>query len=710
MDKKTRNTLKTNHLMKIASYLLVFSFLSNILYIPCYFYIRQINRATVVEHYQYKLNNGMQMLDASIDSIQAFGYLISKTPAYNELYYTHAEIDSAVLNDLREVMSTSLTSPYGFISNFGLTQDDRILFTKEQIYFNREYLTYDFYFSCDEENYFDMFTNTYCFLPAAHFNTTAAGAYDAVTFGYRCSARKDMYLFIHYPLQKLAELFVDHAVLDTSQIALYHGDTLLACIGSSPEDSFELLTVSSSTGRNIRLELKLSDSYIEQDLAGFRHLVQIFLIIILFAVCLWVALFSWRIASPLNLISKTLYETGHFYEDSFKRNSTDIIVDGIKKMGVKLSDYSQIIDGQKERNRIHLLEKALYRGLYDESSRQSFAEAFPDFPANWQLAMIQYTSDDNPKAQDSIQLLLTQYFQQKLPNMVLLPYSQDALLAFFPADDESSPVTELEGARKYIQEQYPVSISFAVSQIYHHYSLLSDALQQLEYETIALQQFSSSPAHRRDLPISIQQIQAIYLALQNGDEQSAISALRNGSASFLTNNRQDLATAKYSHQMIVYALIRIKLENNILDVSIPHFKAENVQYLFEVELPQCFTQITIRLKQQHVNQMQNLDQNIFAFIDENIGNQQLCVSMVTDYFHISAPTLQKRMNSCVSKTFSAYVEDLRMKKAHQMLQDTYLTVQEIAESVGYTNANSFYKAYKRYFGEAPRSTRKNNDL
>lgn len=206
----------------------------------------------------------------------------------------------------------------------------------------------------------------------------------------------------------------------------------------------------------------------------------------------------------------------------------------------------------------------------------------------------------------------------------------------------------------------------------------------------------------------MQQIQTIYLSLTNGDEKSAISALRNGFTGSLRNTHHDLTMAKYSHQMIVYTLIWIKLEHNILDIPIPNFKSDNIEHLFEAEFPQCFEQLAVRLNQQHSNKLLDLDHNIFTFIEENIANQQLCVSMVTDYFHISAPTLQKRMNICIGKTFSAYVEGLRMKKAHQMLQDTTLTVQEIAESVGYTNANSFSKAYKRYFGEAPRSTRLNS--
>ena len=102
-----------------------------------------------------------------------------------------------------------------------------------------------------------------------------------------------------------------------------------------------------------------------------------------------------------------------------------------------------------------------------------------------------------------------------------------------------------------------------------------------------------------------------------------------------------------------------------------------------------------------MEQTQKLDQDILDFIQHNLTNQQLGVAFVAEQFHISPPTLQKRMNSCTGKSFSAYVETIRMEKAQQMLRDTSATVQEIAGAVGYINANSFYKAYKRCFGEPP---------
>ena len=64
--------IKIHHLRSIANYLLIFAILSNLLYVPCYFYMRQINRSNIIVHYQENLNSGMQIMDASIESAFAF--------------------------------------------------------------------------------------------------------------------------------------------------------------------------------------------------------------------------------------------------------------------------------------------------------------------------------------------------------------------------------------------------------------------------------------------------------------------------------------------------------------------------------------------------------------------------------------------------------------------------------------------------------------
>ena len=80
----------------------------------------------------------------------------------------------------------------------------------------------------------------------------------------------------------------------------------------------------------------------------------------------------------------------------------------------------------------------------------------------------------------------------------------------------------------------------------------------------------------------------------------------------------------------------------------------------------------------------------------------LCINTIIETFHISAPTLQKRLHTAVGLSFSVYVEQQRMTKARELLHTKTMTIQEIASQCGYTSANTFNKAYKQYYGETPK--------
>lgn len=700
-----KNEKKTNYLRRIASYLLIFAILSNLSYIPCYFYMRHINRNTAIAHYKKEMESGMQMFDAAIESVIYFHTSISKSNVYKAVYYYDADVNT--LNNLRQIIPVYTTLPYSFISNFGLIQNKELLFSNGQIYYKKDYLSSDYYFSCADEDYFEEFTDPYCFLPAKQFRYSPVGEYEAVTLGYRWSSRKNMYFFVHFPVEELLTLFVEKDVIQNSNIAVYYGDTLLASAENLLDGQSEKMTVFSDSGMNLRVELQLAESFIERDLAGFKKLVQIFLVIILVAVGLWVLFFSKKMADPFNRIGKILQEADHSYPSAMKDNSIDTMIDSIRKIGIQLSEYDQLIKVQKENNRNNLMEKALYRGLLDQDSKCAFKEAFPDFPEKWQLAFIQYSTENPVLESEPLQLFLTHYIQKKRTDAILFSYSQDMLLAFLPVSEQESAQNELETIGKEIETQYAVLISISIGKIYDSYEQLTEAFQDLEYESMRTPQTLSLTEQKKRVPISMKEVQTIYLALANGDGAAAVSVLQNNFEGGSHNVYHDLAVTKYVYRMIQNTLVLIKLENDIIDVALPNFETDKIQELFEQKLPDCFLQLAEKIDQKNASKMEDLDYNILQFIDENMKNPQLCVAMVTDYFHISAPTLQKRMNHCSGKTFSGYVEDLRMDTAHQLLQDTELAVQDIAERVGYANGNTFYKAYKRYFGEAPLTTRKN---
>lgn len=720
MRNKIRNILTHNILLQIASYFLVFAVLSNLIYLPCYFYVMNMNRRTVMDHLQYQLENGMDTLDASIEaSFNLSNTLSLLADQYRGTYYERSDFDNLTLNRLRETVQSYLF-PFDYITEFGLTTGDTLLFTKGRIYYELEPLSYQHYFSSETEDYLKTFSGSYCVLPAAQFSTADRKDYEAITVGWRWHG-SNMYFFAQYSLDELFALFASPEVLDSCYLAVYCGDELLAENGSPLPEEIEALTTTSSNQLNIRVLLMPSDSYLQQNMTHMTQLVRIFITAVLLATFLWILVFTLLMWRPFRNIHKALHSTGHLPAEDAGKFSTNALISDITRLGTQLSDYEHLLEEQKERMRTHIFEKALYRGVYSEEAQASFYGAFPDFPGKWRLAQIQYAKEletgdfetetgdfeaksgnfetgvdvdaDFENAGSGIfQSILLHQLQSGLPDLLLLPQDQDTLLVLVPLPQDGRVDETLKDLCRLVGKQHHFSVSILFSRAYEDPVFLVDALQELEYEGFSTaSQFQS---------LSIQQLQAIYSALQCGDDKAAIHVLKSGTARMLATG--DQFAAQFTHRLLNCFLIHLKLENNsLLNIPIPTYRPDKIRKLYEEKLPECFTQIAGCLKQQHAEETEKLNQDILDFIQANLTNQQLSVTLVAEEFHISAPTLQKRISTCTHMTFSAYVETARMEKARQLLKDTNATVKEIAEETGYISTNSFYRAYKRRYGEPP---------
>ena len=57
------------------------------------------------------------------------------------------------------------------------------------------------------------------------------------------------------------------------------------------------------------------------------------------------------------------------------------------------------------------------------------------------------------------------------------------------------------------------------------------------------------------------------------------------------------------------------------------------------------------------------------------------------------------------KSFQQYVIEIRMKYAKQLLEQTTLSVKQVAQQIGYENVSHFYHLFEKYYGKTPREIR-----
>ena len=86
-----------------------------------------------------------------------------------------------------------------------------------------------------------------------------------------------------------------------------------------------------------------------------------------------------------------------------------------------------------------------------------------------------------------------------------------------------------------------------------------------------------------------------------------------------------------------------------------------------------------------------------------INTNYLTVTLdeLEEQFHLSKPYLSKYIKEKSGKTFGELVKNVRMKKARTLLKGGNMTVESIAEKVGYQNVEHFTRLFKKKYGMTP---------
>lgn len=165
-------------------------------------------------------------------------------------------------------------------------------------------------------------------------------------------------------------------------------------------------------------------------------------------------------------------------------------------------------------------------------------------------------------------------------------------------------------------------------------------------------------------------------------------------------------------QLIVQLLMKAAVLAGELGVAqedlIP---AENVQEALEqhdsLELLREFVEGTlarfiagIRHRRHHHEKNDAIEQ-VMRYIQLNYGNSELSLNALSDEFRMSVSHLSKMFKDYTGGNFIDYLMEIRIEKSKERLAETSDKVRDIAESVGYTNVNSFTRIFKKFTGLTP---------
>jgi AraC-like DNA-binding protein len=92
-------------------------------------------------------------------------------------------------------------------------------------------------------------------------------------------------------------------------------------------------------------------------------------------------------------------------------------------------------------------------------------------------------------------------------------------------------------------------------------------------------------------------------------------------------------------------------------------------------------------------------------ISDNIDNSKFSVENLANDLEISRIQLYRKMKAIMGINVSDYIQNIRLEKAKNLLQDTQLNISEIAYATGFSSPNYFSTSFKNKFNKSPKTFR-----
>ncbi|MNJ49717.1 HTH-type transcriptional activator Btr [compost metagenome] len=109
-------------------------------------------------------------------------------------------------------------------------------------------------------------------------------------------------------------------------------------------------------------------------------------------------------------------------------------------------------------------------------------------------------------------------------------------------------------------------------------------------------------------------------------------------------------------------------------------------------------------KKAHLHQQHHLVQNISQFIRERL-HENWTVKQLANHFNLNASYLSVLFKKETGKSISEFVQETRIQRAKELLQDPSIKVYEVAERVGIQTTAYFAYLFKKLVGSTPQDYR-----
>lgn len=161
--------------------------------------------------------------------------------------------------------------------------------------------------------------------------------------------------------------------------------------------------------------------------------------------------------------------------------------------------------------------------------------------------------------------------------------------------------------------------------------------------------------------------------------------------------------------LILNTLINIGLDFNEIDIN---DILKSVQQTNDIntlkELYKKILETGINLYENNEDKKPYWIDAVIEYVKNNYNLPELCVKVIANKFNISSEHLSRTFRKFVGINLSDFIHTVRLERVKNLLEETNLSIKEIADKTGYLDSKALIRAFKNYIGITPSKYREKN--
>jgi len=153
---------------------------------------------------------------------------------------------------------------------------------------------------------------------------------------------------------------------------------------------------------------------------------------------------------------------------------------------------------------------------------------------------------------------------------------------------------------------------------------------------------------------------------------------------------------------VVNAVNRAGLRSGVSEEERRRYMRQLLEQETLAGLEECLANLLLVFRQKNLEQKCiSICDRAKAYMEENYHDSQLSVTTLCESLGVSSSYLLRLYRENYDTSISHEITRVRLKKAKELLADTDLNINEIAEQTGFSNGNVFIKVFKKWEGITP---------